>query len=410
MHKLNFKPNILFISFDGLSDPLGQSQILPYLFGLSKNYNITIISCEKKERLEKEKNNIISLLKTAEINWEFIYFEENTNLFSKYNYSKSLKKLALKIIITNDIKLIHCRSYPAANLGLYFYKKFNIPFVFDMRGFWADERLEGKIWKKSNPLHLMLYLFFKAKEKKFFNQASHIVSLTHKGKSIIENKFKINNNKITVIPCCVDLEMFKPISNKIDIKQTIGFNENDKLLIYIGSVGTWYLTNEVINCFKVWHNQNNIFKLLILTKDNNAINELIHDLDINIKNAIKSISVSHNLVPSYLSLACASIFFIKNSYSKQASSPTKMAESWAMNVPIITNAGIGDNDIYFNQNNGGVLINNFSNDAYLKAYNDFLNLNKNNFRSIAEKDFNHLNGIEKYNNIYNLILNASKNN
>ncbi len=102
--------------------------------------------------------------------------------------------------------------------------------------------------------------------------------------------------------------------------------------------------------------------------------------------------------------------FIKNSYSKQASSPTKMAESWAMNVPIITNAGIGDNDIYFNQNNGGVLINNFSNDAYLKAYNDFLNLNKNNFRSIAEKDFNHLNGIEKYNNIYNLILNASKNN
>lgn len=407
---MSYKPNILFISYDGLSDPLGQSQILPYLIGLSNNYSITIISCEKKERLEKEKNNLIRALNIAKINWEFIYFEENTNLFSKYNYSKTLKKLALKVLITNDVKLIHCRSYPAANIGLYLNKKFNIPFVFDIRGFWADERLEGKIWNMYNPLHLTLYLFFKIREIKFFKNASHIVSLTHKGKSIIENKFKINSNKITVIPCCVDLEIFKPINDKINNKQAIGFNENDKILIYIGSVGTWYLTNEVINCFKIWHKQDNNFKLLILTKDNNAINELTNNLDINIKNAIKSISVPHNLVPTYLSLACASIFFIKNSYSKQASSPTKMAESWAMNVPIITNSGIGDNDIYFNQNNGGVLINNFSNESFINAYNDFLNLNKNNFRSIAENDFNHLNGIEKYNNIYNLILNASKNN
>ena len=90
----------LYISYDGMTDPLGQAQVIPYLIGLSKNgYSFSLISCEKKERLEKEKNNIISLLKTAEINWEFIYFEENTNLFSKYNYSKSLKKLALKIII-----------------------------------------------------------------------------------------------------------------------------------------------------------------------------------------------------------------------------------------------------------------------------------------------------------------------
>ena len=40
---------ILYLSYDGLTDPLGQSQILPYLLKLSKLYSYTIISFEKKE-------------------------------------------------------------------------------------------------------------------------------------------------------------------------------------------------------------------------------------------------------------------------------------------------------------------------------------------------------------------------
>ena len=46
---------VLFIAYDGLTDPLGQSQIIPYLAGLSKaNYQFTILSVEKKQRLSKK--------------------------------------------------------------------------------------------------------------------------------------------------------------------------------------------------------------------------------------------------------------------------------------------------------------------------------------------------------------------
>ena len=42
---------VLYISYDGMTDPLGQSQVLPYLEGLAKkNYAITLISFEKEER------------------------------------------------------------------------------------------------------------------------------------------------------------------------------------------------------------------------------------------------------------------------------------------------------------------------------------------------------------------------
>src|SRR5438552_13503857 len=52
-------------------------------------------------------------------------------------------------------------------------------------------------------------------------------------------------------------------------------------------------------------------------------------------------SASRNEVTLYLSVSDWSIFFIKDVYSKKASSPTKQAEIMAMGIPIICN-DIGD--------------------------------------------------------------------
>lgn len=46
--------NVLYLSYDGMTDQLGQSQVIPYLQGLSKEgYSFTLISFEKPERFEK---------------------------------------------------------------------------------------------------------------------------------------------------------------------------------------------------------------------------------------------------------------------------------------------------------------------------------------------------------------------
>ena len=58
--------NVLYISYDGMTDPLGQSQVLPYLIGLSKSgYSFDLISFEKKERFNTIKNTIIVLCEKA---------------------------------------------------------------------------------------------------------------------------------------------------------------------------------------------------------------------------------------------------------------------------------------------------------------------------------------------------------
>ena len=42
--------SVLYLSYDGMTDPLGQSQVIPYLSHISENFKITIISFEKKKK------------------------------------------------------------------------------------------------------------------------------------------------------------------------------------------------------------------------------------------------------------------------------------------------------------------------------------------------------------------------
>ena len=53
---MKIKPKILYISYDGLLEPLGQSQILSYLKILSKDFSISVLSFEKKKDWLNKKN------------------------------------------------------------------------------------------------------------------------------------------------------------------------------------------------------------------------------------------------------------------------------------------------------------------------------------------------------------------
>jgi hypothetical protein len=76
-----------------------------------------------------------------------------------------------------------------------------------------------------------------------------------------------------------------------------------------------------------------------------------------------------------------------------------------MNLPIITNEGIGDNDIYFNEHNGGILLKEFNSAAFDLACKDFLKLKEKNinYRNIAIDHFNLKSAIVNYTNLYNKL-------
>ena len=69
--------HVLFISYDWLLDPLGKSQILPYLIGLAKKgYNFFILSYEKTYHNKDEIVNLKNYLKSKNINWHKLWFKK----------------------------------------------------------------------------------------------------------------------------------------------------------------------------------------------------------------------------------------------------------------------------------------------------------------------------------------------
>ena len=167
-----------------MTDQLGQSQVIPYLIGLSeKNYSITILSCEKKGAFEKGKTKIKELLDRHNILWEpLLYTKYPPVLSTIYDISK-IKKKADQLSRKTNFDIVHCRSYIAGMVGLTLKKKYQCKFIFDMRGFWADERVDGKLWNLNNPVYKIIYKYFKRKEKEMLLSVSCLFLRKIKGES-----------------------------------------------------------------------------------------------------------------------------------------------------------------------------------------------------------------------------------
>ena len=179
--------NILYITYDGLTDPLGRSQVLPYLCGLAdKNHSIVVLSCDKPLNYQKSKDNVQTIVDKHNIKWISVVYNKKTPIISPLGNIQKMQQKAIKLCHQHHFDIVHCRSYLASKIGLSLKHKFGLKFIFDMRGFFADERVDGNVWNLSNPIYYLVYKYFKYKEKQFFNQADYIVSLTQAGKNIIQ--------------------------------------------------------------------------------------------------------------------------------------------------------------------------------------------------------------------------------
>ena len=262
---------VLYVSYDGMTDPLGQSQVIPYLRELTKEgYQFTLLSVEKKERFKKSGAFVGQLLKDAGIKWETLTFTGRPPIISKIYDQWQLNKKVARLHKKEKFDMLHCRSYVAAEAGMRLSVKSGIPYLFDMRGFWVDERVDSGLWNLKNPLYKYFYKVYKKKEKKYFSFSSHIISLTEKGKEELINTYNIPGEKISVIPCCADLDHFdyRKISfqDKENTKNKLSVRDTTKVLTYLGSLGGWYMTEEMLDFFAVLRKRFRIlFFCLLLT-------------------------------------------------------------------------------------------------------------------------------------------------
>ncbi len=316
---------VLFVSYDGLLDPLGRSQILPYLIELSKKGLVfTVLSYEKKHNIE-EIEQLNNLLKSLSISWYRLKFEKG-----KYQGIRRIINgaICVRYICKNkEIEIVHLRAIlPAIIFTLAFVKK---RFIYDIRSF-AGQWVDTKAIRKDSVLE-KLFLNF---EKYLIKNASGLVVLDSSGGKCLKDIYK-TNNFFKVIPTSTNIAKYKlKIKEKTDLVK----------FVFLGGVRFPYLTFEALSFIKQLNELGFECRIDFINKGDH---ELIKNLSkkINFPEEILNIfELRHEEIPETLiNYDCGLVFLAKGKWLRMAS-PTKIGEYLAAGLSIISLEGINITD------------------------------------------------------------------
>lgn len=324
---------VLYISYDGMLEPLGQSQVLAYLEKLAEDRSIHLLSFEKPEDWARatERAVIDRRMRAAGIRWHpRRYHKRPTALATAWDISAGTFA-ALWLVLRHRLGIVHARSYVAGVMAWLATRLTGARFLLDMRGFWADERVDGGLWPRNG----RMFRVAKGFERRLLLGADHVVSLTRAGVREMAQFPYLQGRMppMTVIPTCADLTRFRPLQGR----RTEAF-----VLGYVGSAGTWYLFDAVAACFRQLLSLRPDARLLVINRGEHAyIREQLDAAGVP-EDACDVKAAPHAEIAQEMARMHAGVFFIKPVFSKQASAPTKLGEFLGCGVPCLSNTGVGD--------------------------------------------------------------------
>jgi glycosyltransferase involved in cell wall biosynthesis len=372
----------LYLCYFGLREPLVQTQVLPYLREINKlqNLKVSLLTFEPnfKENWTTQQIEIERKKLAAEnIQWFCLPYHKRPSVpatvYDVFNGARFVRKLIKK----EKINVLHARIQVPALMGAIARKLSgeDVKIIFDIRGFFPEEYTDAGIWKENGSI----YRSVKQIEKWLLRESDGFVVLTEKARAILfpeslETGFDKRGRPVEVIPCCIDPKRFDfaETLSRETIRREMNL-DGRRVFVYVGSFGGWYLTDEMVSFFAQAHRQNPDTFTMILTQSDadmvkqNLVSQGIAEKDFLIK------KVSPAEVPKYLKAADIAVSFIKACYSKQSSSPTKIAEYLASGLPVISNSGIGDLDALIAGDKVGLILKGFTEEDYAEVLTEIDN-------------------------------------
>ena len=405
---------VLFISYNGMLEPLGQTQVLPYLRELAKRgVKFTLLSFEKGEAFTADGQRSCvelkhDLLKQG-IEWHWLRYHQRPSLAATAFDVLAGVRYASRLIQRTGIELVHARAYIPATIALALKRKFGIKMIFDVRGLMAEEYVDARHWPKGG----LRYRVTKAAERRIFAATDAVVTLTERIWPIIKEWDGLKGRDVhhAVIPCCADLSLFKSSQlERARVRTELGLSDRFTF-VYSGSLDGWNLTEQTADFFaRVFLSGNNVHLLWLTTGSHERVRQLMTARGIG-EDHFSICSVTPQEMPSYLAAGDVGICLNKRGLSRMASSPTKNGEYLACGLPIIINSGIGDSDDLVKEWKAGILIEDLNDRDFDCAWDETQQLVsdpniKTKVRAVAEKVFD-LNtvGAERYAHLYQAVLN-----
>jgi glycosyltransferase involved in cell wall biosynthesis len=346
----------LYISHTGMTEALGQSQVLPYLRGLSRRgYQIEILSFEPVGTTREAIDGLARELGDQGIAWQPHARSRSHHLAVKVWESSFAVMRGLATALRKRPKIVHARSYlPAAVADMITTVTPRSKMLFDCRGMLGEEYVEAGHWTRDR----LEFRLLKAFERRAMRKTEGMVVLTEALRSwLLETKSVGPNTTLEVIPCCVDVNRFHPDPDaRARVRSELGLGDRLTIL-YSGSVGAaWYLEDEMARLAGTIKRLRPDAAFLLLTpkKPDRFVASLgaqgFAPADLMVR------PVAPAGMAAMLTAGDIALSLIQPCFSKMGSSPTKVAEYLASGIPTIVNAGVGDQALLASESRACVVL------------------------------------------------------
>ncbi len=341
---------VLYVTYDGVLEGPARTQAVPYAAGLAaRGHDVAFLSYEAPHLLEDGERRAAVEAELGDVSWTAVP-RRGRQLIDLISGLRALRR----VVRNRPVDLVHCRGYVPAYLCL----RLRLPFLFDMRGFWPDERVDGGLWGRRS----LGYRTWKRIERRLCERARGIVVLTERARdTLVPSGIAPEDADVTVIPTCADLERFRSVPAAERVAEAAGAAPR---FLILGGTGTWYLPDAMLDLAARALEREPRAVLHVLTADPHE--PLLRGLEARGIPAARRLvrTVPAASVPRWISGARAAIVLLRSTWSKGASSPTKLGELLGCGVPILMNAGIGDADRILGNERVGVCVTGFDAAAY----------------------------------------------
>lgn len=330
-------PRSLFVAYDGLMEPLGAAQVIPYILGLrSLGHRVSVLSFEKPEDLARSHRvqRTQMRLKAGGVDW----------IRQRYHRRPSLPATAWDVragaraIRDFGPDLVHARSYVPGAMALHARRRCSFKLLFDMRGFWVDERVESGAWQNGD----LRVRIARGLEQNLLASSDHVVHLTESAAvSVADLAQGLTLPPHTVIPTSVSLERFAPADDPTAPQRQVGLPNHGPILVHSGTMGHRYHAALTMAVAREFIRQGG-GTFLVLSKEVNEISRLAEAEEV----PVVLRTVDHHDMPTYLQASHAGIAFMRTGFATRASAPTKVGEYLACGLAVASTA-VGDLEAQF---------------------------------------------------------------
>jgi hypothetical protein len=352
------KKNTLVLIYNSFGDPLFQNLILSYLKTLSEKTDVDfhLVTFEQPQYHldEEQRSKWNSELMKNRIYWHPLTFHTGRFLLLKKLWDFiSAFFLIIYLRIHFKLNYIFCFANVSASIGIIIAKILRMKTIIYSYEPHSEFQVELGLWTKSSLKFKLL--------NKLENYAGIHSDFILTGTKYMVERLISNGSRAKLFRAPTAVDSTKYYFDQVERNQVRKELDLDgkTVFIYLGKFGGLYYSVEIP---KFLSNLEKLipscFFLILTPQDKELINEMFLKY-VNKNQFMVSHALDHIQVRSYLAAADFALSAIPPSPAQKYRSPTKVAEYLLCGLPFITTAGVSEDDIYAEEYNVGVVVQDF---------------------------------------------------